>query len=53
MKMKIKKYGEMSSVFEFSISKLGYTEFFIKISEKSFFSKFLPAKDILGQIMKR
>ena len=49
MKMEMKKYGKMSSLFQFYISKLGCVELFIKISEKSFFSKFLPAKDILRQ----
>ena len=44
MKMKLKKYGKLSSIFKFSISKLDYMELFIKFSEKSFFSKFLPAK---------
>ena len=49
IKMKMKKYGNMFSTFEFSISKLGYKELLIKIWEKSFFSKFLPEKDIVGQ----
>ena len=40
MKMKIKKFGKMKSIFEFSILKLGYMELFIKIWEKTFFSKF-------------
>ena len=30
------KYGKMNSIFEFSISKLGYVVFFTKISEKTF-----------------
>ena len=30
----MKKYGKMSSIFEFSISKLGYMEIFMKIWEK-------------------
>ena len=49
MKIKMKKCGKMSLIFEFSVSKLGHTELFMKIWEKSFFSKFLPEKDILGQ----
>ena len=34
-KMKIKKHGKMSSIFEFFISNLGYVAVFIKIWEKS------------------
>ena len=34
----IKKIGKMSSIFEFSISKLGYMEIFIKIREKNIFN---------------
>ena len=49
MKMNVKKFGKTSSIFEFSISKLGYMELFIKIWEKIFFSKFLPEKDTPGQ----
>ena len=41
----MKKFGKMSLIYEFFILKLGYMELFIKISEKRFFSKFLPAKD--------
>ena len=37
MKMRLKKYGKMSSIFEFSISKLGCMEIFIKISKKKLF----------------
>ena len=44
MKIKILKIGKMSSIFDFLISKLDYVEFFMKIWEKSFFSKFLPEK---------
>ena len=36
MKMKMKKFGKVSSIFQFSISKLDYTEFFMKILEKFF-----------------
>ena len=36
MKMKMKKYGEMSSIFELSKSKLGYVAVFLKIQEKKF-----------------
>ena len=36
MKMKMKKYGKMSSIFEFSISALGYEAIFIKTGEKKF-----------------
>ena len=32
------KIGKMSSIFEFSTSKLGYIEIFIKICEKNFFN---------------
>ena len=39
-KMKMKKYGKMISIFEFSISELGYIELFIKISGKFFFKFF-------------
>ena len=43
--MKMKKYGKMSPIFEFSISKLGYVVIFMKIWEKkildSFFDPFL------------
>ena len=39
----------MSSIFEFSISKSGYMELFIKISGKKVFLEFLLAKDILRQ----
>ena len=48
MKMKMKKFGKMSSVFEFSISKLGSMELFIKIWENLFFSKFLPKEKDRG-----
>ena len=34
MKTKMKKFGKMSSIFEFSISDLGYKELFIKIWKK-------------------
>ena len=34
MKMKMKKFGRMNLILEFSISKLGYMAVFIKISEK-------------------
>ena len=37
MKMRLKKYGKMRSIFEFSISKLGCIEIFIKISKKKLF----------------
>ena len=48
--MKMKRFEKMSSIFEFPISKLGYTEVFMKIWEKwGFFSKFIPKKGILGQ----
>ena len=50
MKMRMKKFGKMSSIFEFSISKLGYMKLFIKIWENKFFSNFLPEKkDVLLQ----
>ena len=31
MRMKMKKFGKMSSIFELSVSKLGYMENFMKI----------------------
>ena len=34
MNMKMKKLGKISSIFEFSISKLGYMDIFMKIWEK-------------------
>ena len=40
MKMKAKKYGKMFSIFEFSISKLGYEVIFMKIGGKKFGSPF-------------
>ena len=40
MKMEIKKHRKRSSIFDFSISKLGYMELFIKIWEKRFFQNF-------------
>ena len=49
IKMKMKKIGIMSLIFEFSISKLGFKELFKKIWDKMLFSRFLPGKDILGQ----
>ena len=36
MKMKMKKFGKMTSIFEFSISKLGYVAIFMKILGKNF-----------------
>ena len=53
MKMKMKKYRKMSSILEFSISKLGHIELFIKISEKRSFLKFLPAKDMGKGVLER
>ena len=44
MKMKMKKFGRMNLILEFSISKLGYMAIFMKIWEKiidSFFKTFL------------
>ena len=35
IKIKVKKFGKMSLIFEFSISKLGYMEIFMKIWEKN------------------
>ena len=40
IKMKIKKIGKISSIFEFSISKLGSMKLFIKIWEKRVFLRF-------------
>ena len=45
IKLKMKKYGKMSSVFEFSMSKLEYVAIFMKILDKifdPFFKTFLP-----------
>ena len=47
--MKMKKHEKMSSIFEFSISKLGYVAVFLKILEKSFdpfFKTFLTNRGI-------
>ena len=38
--MNMKKFGKMSSIFEFSVSKLGYMEVFMKIWEKNEMKKF-------------
>ena len=40
MKIKMKNFGKMSSMFEFSISRLGYMKIFIKIWEKNEIKKF-------------
>ena len=40
MKMKMKKYGKMFSIFKFSISKLGYVVIFTKIEENDFWFNF-------------
>ena len=40
MKMKIKRFGKMSLIFELSISKLGYVAIFLKIWEKFFLTHF-------------
>ena len=39
--MKMKKIEKMSLIFEFSISKLGYTEIFIKVFGKNILTHFL------------
>ena len=49
MKMQMKKFRKISSIFEFSISKLSYMELFIKTWEKRFVSNFFIEKDVLGQ----
>ena len=36
MKMKLKKIGKMNSIFEISMSKLGYMEIFMKIWKSPF-----------------
>ena len=36
MKMRMKKFGRMNLIFEFSISKLGYMTIFMKILQKKF-----------------
>ena len=41
IKMKIKRFGKTSSIFEFSISKFHYTKIFVKISEKKILTNFL------------
>ena len=40
MKMKMKKYGKISLIFEFSTSKLVYVVIFMKIREKKFYPSF-------------
>ena len=40
MKMKMKRIGKTSSIFELPISKLSYMELFIKIWEKRYFQNF-------------
>ena len=42
MKVQIEKFGKMSLIYEFSISKLGYTEIFMKIWEIIFWLSFKP-----------
>ena len=41
MKMKMKKHGKMSPIFEFSISQLSYMAIFMKICGKIFLTHFL------------
>ena len=48
MKMKMKKIGKMSSIFELSMSKLSYVEIFMKILGKKFhliFKTLLTSQD--------
>ena len=40
MKIKMKKFGKMNSIFEFSISKLGYMAIFMKICAKKILTHF-------------
>ena len=42
MKMKMKKFGKMNSIFEFSVSELGYVEFSWKYEKNIFGSSFKP-----------
>ena len=56
MKIKMKKYWKMSSIFEFSISKLGYLPIFLKIKEKKFwpiFKTFLTNQGKMKMKMKK
>ena len=41
MKIKMKEFGKINSVFAFSISKLGYAGIFFEIQEKKFLTHFL------------
>ena len=41
MKMKLKKYGKLSPIVEFSISKLGFMAIFMKIRRKKNLTHFL------------
>ena len=41
MKMKMRKYGKTNPIFEFSLSKLGYMEIFMKIWEKKYLTHFI------------
>ena len=47
MKMKMKKFGKLNSIFKFSISKLGYMKILMKISETISLFSFddLPEED--------
>ena len=49
-KMKMKKYRKMSSIFEFSTSRLGYVAIFIKIGVKKFWPFFKTFLTIEGRM---
>ena len=40
MKIKMKEFGKINLVFEFSMSKLGYARIFFEIQEKKFLTHF-------------
>ena len=51
---KDEKFGKISPIFEFSISKLGYMELFIKIWEKSFILEiFISVGNTRTEVLKR
>ena len=49
MKMKIKKFGKMSLIFDLSVSKLGYMAIFIRICLKNFHPFFRTFLTIWGK----
>ena len=53
MKVRVKKFWKMSSIFEFAISKLSYTEIFIKIWEKLFSRNFYMTRTYYNRGVRR